>query len=531
MISCIVPASSGTGELPMPRFKHTDTTQTLMVPVRLSDQLVPGTFEHALQHIVDHHIDLKPLAQRWFHNDRCGSSAYHPACLLKIVLLGYSRGLFSSRRIARACQSNILFIAMSGGLHPHFTTVACFVRNLQEEVLSIFTKVLLICSQMGLVGGELFAVDGCKIPSNASKEWSGTFEELEAKKQKIRTRIQQMMSTHAREDRRESRSKASRFAARVRRQRQAIQRIADFLASHQPKPGKDQKEIQSNVTDNESAKLKGSHGTIQGYNALALVDAKQQVIVAAEPVASVHEGEHLEDILDQAQSNAKAAGMGDKALEGTTVVADASYYSEDNLKLCDQRRIHAYIPDPYFRSRDPRFPRTNRRRQHQDLFGQGQFRFDRSQNGYLCPQGKLLRFNTRAAHVGRFVGRRYEARKIDCQACPLKDRCLKKGASRRKLFFVDRTLGPDLLDQMRKRIDSARGRSVYARRMAIVEPVFANITVAKRLDTFTLRGKAKVRVQWLMYAMVHNIEKIAHYGSRDGPPRRRPGGRRARTMR
>jgi hypothetical protein len=211
--------------------------------------------------------------------------------------------------------------------------------------------------------------------------------------------------------------------------------------------------------------------------------------------------------------------MGDKALEGTTLLADTAYHSEANLRLCEDRRIHAYIPDTNFRSRDPRFPPRNRRRQLQDLFGQDQFRFDRSRNGYLCPQGKLLRFNTKAARVGRFVGRRYEARKVDCQACPLKDRCLKKGATRRKLFFVDRTLGPDLLEQMRKRIDSVRGRAMYSRRMAIVEPVFANITFAKRLDTFTLRGRAKVRVQWLMYAMVHNIEKIAHYGSL-GPPRR-----------
>jgi hypothetical protein len=375
---------------------------------------------------------------------------------------------------------------------------------------------------MGLIGGELFAVDGCKIPSNASKEWSGTFEDLQAKQQKIRARLQQMMDTHALEDRRESRSTASSFAARAARQQRAIQRIADFLDSHQPKPGRDRKEIQSNVTDNESAKLKGSHGTIQGYNALAMVDSKHQVIVAAEPVASVHEGEHLQDILDQAQSNAKAAGIGNNVLEGTTVVADTSYYSEANLTLCHQRRIDAYIPDTQFRSRDPRFPRSNRRRVHQDLFGQERFRFDPSHSGYLCPQGKLLRLNTRSARVGRFVGRRYEARKLDCHSCPLKDRCLKKGAARRKLFFVDRTLGPDLLDQMRKKIDSAQGRSMYARRMAIVEPVFANITHAKRLDAFTLRGKAKVRVQWLMYAMVHNIEKIAHYGRAHAPPRGSP---------
>jgi hypothetical protein len=74
----------------MARFKHADTTQTLMVPVRLDDQLVAGTFEHALNQIVENHIDLSELSRRWFRNDSRGAPAFNPACLLKIVLLGYS---------------------------------------------------------------------------------------------------------------------------------------------------------------------------------------------------------------------------------------------------------------------------------------------------------------------------------------------------------------------------------------------------------------------------------------------------------
>ena len=93
--------------------------------------------------------------------------------MLKIVLLGYSKGLYSSRRIASAWRRDTLFMAISGDFHPHSTTIAWFVRSLQEEVLSIFCKILLICSELDLIGGELFAVDGCKIPSNASKQWSG----------------------------------------------------------------------------------------------------------------------------------------------------------------------------------------------------------------------------------------------------------------------------------------------------------------------------------------------------------------------
>jgi transposase len=507
----------------MPRYKHTDTAQTLMVPVRLSDQLIPGTFEHALNQIVDERIDLSELGRRWYSNDVCGASAYHPGCLLKVVLLGYSKGLYSSRRIAWACRSNTAFMAISGDSHPHFTTIACFVRSLEEEVLGIFCTILLICSELDLIGGEVFAVDGCKIRSNASKEWSGTFEELARKREKIRQKVKLMMDSHAREDRRERRRgrEEGRFSARVARQKRAIERIDAFLAANEPKPGKDRKELQSNITDNESAKLHSSHGMIQGYNGLAMVDGKRQIIVAAEPVSSVHEGEHLAEVLDQAEQNAASAGMGEKALEGAGLLVDTSYYSEENIKLCDERRMDAYIPDSQFRSRDPRFPRTNRRREHKGLFAQDRFRFDAKRKVYVCPNGKQLKLNAKGVRVGGFEGWRYEARKQDCQSCPLKAQCLKKGARRRKLYIVERRVGRDWLGEMRKKIDSRRGRAAYARRMGIVEPVFGNITVAKRLDRFTLRGRGKVRVQWMMYAMVHNIEKIAHYGKRAGPPRKK----------
>jgi hypothetical protein len=161
-----------------------------------------------------------------------------------------------------------------------------------------------------------------------------------------------------------------------------IRRISGFLATHEPKPAKVRAERQSNITDNESAKLHSSHGMIQGYNALAMVDAKHQIIVAAEPVGAINEGEHLEEVLAQAEDNARAAGMGKQILQGSTLVADTSYYSENNIKLCEGKGIDGYLPDPHFRSRDPRFPPANRRRKHKALFDQEQFRFDPRRNLY-----------------------------------------------------------------------------------------------------------------------------------------------------
>ena len=90
------------------------------------------------------------------------------------MLYGYYRGIVSSRRIAEACRRNIVFMALSADSRPHFTIIAAFVSNLEHEITSLFGDVLLYASELGLIGKEHFAIDGCKLPSNASKKWSGT---------------------------------------------------------------------------------------------------------------------------------------------------------------------------------------------------------------------------------------------------------------------------------------------------------------------------------------------------------------------
>jgi transposase len=143
----------------------------LLLPVVLAEQVQPGTFELALDHLVDHELDLSALDAR-FRNDDTGASAYDPRVMLKIVLLAYSRGLITSRRIEQACRQNVVFIAVSGDSQPGYSHIAKFVRELGDQPL--FTQVLITCDRQGLIGGQMFAIDGVKLPSNARKERSGT---------------------------------------------------------------------------------------------------------------------------------------------------------------------------------------------------------------------------------------------------------------------------------------------------------------------------------------------------------------------
>ena len=183
----------------MARYKEYDYTQGKFIPVHFDKQILPGTFEYTLHYLIDNEIDLSIFDER-YNNDETGAPAYDPAILLKIVLYAYSRGITSSRKIAQCCEENIIFMALSADTRPHFTTIADFISSMSQESIGLFLEVLLICDEMGLIGKEMFAVDGCKLPSNASKEWSGTKEELQKKKAKMEKAVRQIIARHRQMD-------------------------------------------------------------------------------------------------------------------------------------------------------------------------------------------------------------------------------------------------------------------------------------------------------------------------------------------
>ncbi|GHV72043.1 hypothetical protein AGMMS49928_27140 [Spirochaetia bacterium] len=103
-----------------------------------------------------------------YHNDITGTPAISPRVLLKIVLYCYSRGVITSRPMAKACTENMTVKALAEDIEPHFSVIAEFISKNSEKIKDVFTQVLLYCSELGLIKGDLFAIDGCELPSNAS---------------------------------------------------------------------------------------------------------------------------------------------------------------------------------------------------------------------------------------------------------------------------------------------------------------------------------------------------------------------------
>jgi transposase len=506
----------------MARYRHYDYSQSMLIPVRLEEQLIPGTLEFAIHHLVDSRMDTSLFDGR-YKNDETGRRAYDPKILLKIVLFGYSRGLISSRKLERACKENVTFMALSCGQSPDHSTIADFVCSMKEEIVPLFRDVLLVCEEEGLLGGTLFALDGCKLPSNASKRWSGRISDVARKKEKIEKKVEQLLEHQVEEDNKGDDDEEgggsplgqSDRSRQIERLQNRAERLEKFLQENGPKLGKQGREIRSNVTDNESAMMVGSHGVVQGYNGQALVDSKHQVIVHGEAFGNGEDEHYLvEPMLDGAKGNMQAIGKGEDYFCGKTFTADSNYHSPSNLKKCDKEHLDAYVPDKRFRNRDPRFADgRGRRRRKRKRFSLADFSYDQATDQYSCPQGKILRLNAKKVVMDGVVYRRYVSTRDECEICELKPKCLQGNNVKGRFLHVPVGSMPGHLTKvMAAKIDTNQGRRVYDQRAGIVEPVFANIRYQKSMDRFTLRGKIKVNIQWLLYCMVHNIEKVVNYG-------------------
>ena len=508
----------------MPRYKPV-YRDPLLLPVVLGEQIQAGTFEFALDHLVDHELDLSGLDAR-FRNDETGASAYDPRVMLKIVLLAYSRGLVSSRRIEQACRQNVLFMAISGDSQPSYTHIAKFVRELGEQVQPLFTQVLITCDRQGLIGRQMFAIDGVKMPSNASKERSGTHAELRHRAARLDKAARKMIELHRRRD--DGGDEGGGAEAGRQQRIEALQKEAqvtrDFLAREQQRRNRKGQELKSNVTDNDSAKMATSKGVIQGFAAQAAVDASHQVIVAADVIGSGSEQAMLLSMIEQTEG-VRAAH--------TIITADAGYHSKENIEALREAGIPAMIADGHMRKRDERLAgqghhklkpdplhdKTSTRAQPLRLFRPSDFVVDEQANSCICPAGQKMYSSGSCCKINGRVAHKFKGTKAGCGACELRAQCLRhpqRTQVRQVAMFARGQPGAHVATELMKRaIDSVRGRSIYSRRIATVEPVFANLRHNKRLDRFTVRGKEKVGTQWRLYCMVHNIEKLARNGYRD----------------
>jgi hypothetical protein len=376
---------------------------------------------------------------------------------------------------------------------------------------------------MNLIGRQMFAIDGVKLPANASKERSGTHAELLHRADRLQKAADKIIGLHQSQDSstQEVDVDAQR-QARIDALRKEAQTTRDFVASSTKRLNRKGQELKVNVTDPDSAKMATSKGVIQGYAAQAAVDSAHQVIVAADVIGSGSEQSMLMPMVEQ--SNPVRAPR-------TLITADAGYHNNDNIAALKEGNIPAMIADNQMRSRDERFKDQGKHKAKADplydkraitkeapirLYRPSDFVLDPSTNSCICPAGHHLYSNGSHCAINGRVHHKFSGSKSSCVSCQHRSQCLRhpqRTAVRQVAIFVKNQPSPHAATELMKRaIDSPRGRQLYSQRVGTVEPVFGNIRHNKRLSRFTLRGKTKVATQWNLYCLVHNIEKLAHHG-------------------
>ena len=298
---------------------------------------------------------------------------------------------------------------------------------------------------------------------------------------------------------------AAKTTARIARLTPDAQQLREWLATHPTdRHGPTGGVRKSNRTDNESAKMATDKGVIQGYTGVAAVDAKHQIIVEAQADGTGSEQELLLPVVEALATFRYSA---------TVLTADAGYHSEANLAALAALGVLALIADPDMRKRDERFADREHHTTAPDplhdksgvtkkalpLFTPSDFTYDADARTCVCLAGKSL-YRTGAANVSNgYVGAHSRDATRDCAPCAFL-------RGREDAAPETHTM------RMQQRLDTSEGRAQYGQRYATVEPVFGNVRYNKRLDRFTLRGRTKVHGQWMLFCLVHHIEKLTHAG-------------------
>ena len=292
-------------------FRRGDRDQPFLLPPDLRDWLPADHLAWFVRDVVDQ-LDLGPFL-RAYRADGHGRPAYDPKTLLGVLLYAYATGVRSSRQIQRRCHEDLAFRVLAGNQIPDHVTIARFRVRHQRALAGFLVESLRLCAAAGLVRLGLVALDGTKVAANAADKANRTLAKLQTEVEQI---LREAAQTDQAEDRQHGQARGDELAADLasptgrlarlqqakaqleaeaaERQRRYQQRVAELAAAAQakgkqprthlkPRPRDEAPNPKSaaNITDPDSRFLHTRNGTVQGYNAQAMVTEHQVVVAAA----------------------------------------------------------------------------------------------------------------------------------------------------------------------------------------------------------------------------------------------------------
>ena len=469
------------------RYKQgTARSQVALLPPRIEDYVRGDNPVLA----IDAYVETLDLAALGFVNAAgdltAGQPAFDPAGLLKLYLYGYINRIHSSRRLARESRRNLEVIWLLEGLTPGYRTIAEFRRVNGAALRAACKDFVVLCKELDLLGGEVVAIDGSFInasASDASVVTKGALEKaLKQLEQDIDAYCQGLDAQDACEGEASGEldsepalpEKLAKLKARQARLQARLGRM------------RDSGETQISRTDRDARSLsKGKQHTV-GYNLQNTVDAKHKLIVHHEVT---NDGNDTRQLAPQAMAAKEVLGV-----EQLTALADAGYYSEEQLAACEQAGIEPYVPVPAkYR------PVAAKGR----LTGE-QFHYVRGVDAYICPAGQILRPQGKPHARAGILLTRYTRTARACRSCPLKSVCLPRKTPRRQIY---RSEHADTVTAHRRRMTASGGERMR-QRAGLVEHPFGTLKRWFGWDHFLVRGFAKVRGEMSLMILGYNLMRV-----------------------
>jgi transposase len=324
--------------------------QAHLLPASLTEIISATDPVHVVRRAVAE-LDLSALHAA-YRSER-GRPPFHPQAMVGLLLYGACRGVYSSRRLQAACCDNVSFLYLTDWARPDFHTISTFRKRFQEELKGLFSQVLELCRQAGLVRLGHVALDGTKLRANASKHKAMSYERLLAKRKSLEEEIAGWFEEAERQDAADDDEHGpnddgfslpedwaetlARLAkvedGQARLEEQAKEKVV--RAGKEASAAKVSPKAQTNFTDPESRIMHTPDGFQQCYNAQAAVDAESQVIVAQEVSQAPPDVQRLRPMLAEIiKQNGRVPAE---------LSADAGYASEANFTALDDAGVYGLI--------------------------------------------------------------------------------------------------------------------------------------------------------------------------------------------
>ena len=416
--------------------------------------------------------------------DPLGAPAYHPRALLSVWLYGFMTGVRSSRKLETACRDQIPYLWLTGWQHPDHNTLWRFYQAHRGAMRTLMKCTVGTAVEMGLVDLAVQAVDGTKIPGNASTDRTYNAVTL----QKLLDRTEAAIGELEAQNEGGDDPPPPRLPEQLRRAeglRKQVRAAMDRLASEKGA-------VRVNLTDGDAQLMKGRRGIEAGYNAQAMVSpfdrSKAQgdglFITAADVATTPDDYGQLLPMMEQAEET-----TGQRA---DVTLADGGYHSGANLEACEQRGQRVAMPE-------------GQREAMKSPYCKDRFEYELATDSYLCPEGHRLIFRGLRRHKGRKDMRVYRATGAICRECPAFGICTKDQRWGRTLW-----IGPHdaLLRRHRQWMETDEARALYARRKELDEPTFGILKEQMGARRFLLRGLANVRAEFMLLATAFNLRTL-----------------------